>query len=107
MLKELCRHILVNMVGRRQFQCNPHQIERVHRHPGGGIGLVDMAAGRQILAAVEDADVVEAEKTALKDVAALGVPAVDPPGEIQHQLVKDAPEKCPVALAAAYLAVDL
>src|SRR5712691_1349786 len=66
-----------------------------------------MAAGRQRVAAIEDADVVEAEETALEDVAALGVLAVDPPGEIQHQLVEDAPEKSPVALAAAGLPVDL
>ena len=59
-----------------------------------------MAARRQRLAAVEDADIVEAEKTALKDVAALGVLAVDPPGEIQHQLVENAPEKSPIADAA-------
>ena len=48
-------------------------------------------------AAVEDADVVQAEKAALEDVAALRVLAVDPPGEIQHQLVEDAFEERQVA----------
>ena len=46
------------------------------------------------------------EETALEDVAALGVLAIDPPGEIQHQLVEDALEKGAVAVAAT-VAVDL
>ena len=73
------------------------RFERVHRHPGGAVGLVDVAAGRQRLRAVEDADVVEPEKAALEDVAAVGVLAVHPPGEIQHQLVEDAFEEGAVA----------
>ena len=62
-----------------------------------------MPAGGQRRAAVEDADVVEAEEPALKDVAALGVFAVHPPGEVQQQLVKDALEELAVADAAALL----
>ena len=58
-----------------------------------------VAAGRQRRAAVEDADIVEPEKPALEDVAALGVLAVHPPGEIQHQLVEDAFEEMPGRLA--------
>ena len=46
-----------------------------------------------VRAAVEDADVVEAEEAALEDVAALRVLAVDPPGEVQHQLVEHALEE--------------
>jgi hypothetical protein len=51
------------------------------------------AAGRQRRAAVEDADVVEAEEAALEDVVAPRVLAVDPPGEVQQQLVEDALEE--------------
>ena len=65
-----------------------------------------MAAGGQGIAAVEDSDVVEAEKAALKNVHAVGVFAVDPPGEIQKQFVEDADEKSAVAAAVAFL-VDL
>ena len=53
--------------------------------------------------AVEHADVVQSEKAALEDVAAAGVLAVHPPGEIQHQLVENALEKgrspCPFSAA--------
>ena len=63
-------------------------------------------------AAVEHADVVQTEKAALKNVPALLVLAVDPPGEIQQQLVKHAFEKFQVARVfrirfAALLAVHL
>ena len=51
--------------------------------------------------AVEDADVVEAEEAALEDVAPLGVLAVDPPGEVEQQLVEDALEEGAVGRARA------
>src|SRR3989442_7885371 len=66
-----------------------------------------MATGRQLAAAVEDPDVVEPEEATLEHVAALRILAVDPPGEVQHQLVEHALEECQVALAPAMLAVDL
>ena len=58
-------------------------------------------AGGKRLAAVEDADIVETEKAALKNVSALGILAVHPPGEIQQQFLKNPLEKFAVALAAA------
>src|SRR5439155_1841537 len=51
------------------------------------------ASGGERRGAVEDADVVEAEKTALEDVLSLGVLAVHPPGEVQQELVEDALEE--------------
>ena len=53
----------------------------------------------QLHVAVEDADVVEPEEAALEDVVAERVLAVDPPVEVQEQLVEDALEERPVALA--------
>ena len=65
----------------------------VHRHPARAVGLLDVAAGRQRRAAIEHADVVQAEEAALEDVLAFGVLAIHPPGEVQQQLVEDALEK--------------
>ena len=48
-LEELRGDVLVHMVVQRQFQRDPQQVERVHRHPRGAVGLVDVAAGRQRL----------------------------------------------------------
>src|SRR5215467_9241149 len=107
MLEKFGGDILVDVVLERQFERNAHQVQCVHRHPGGAVGLVDVAASRQRRAAVENADIVETEKSALKDIASLDILAVDPPSEIEHQLVKDALEEWSVCVAAVMLAVDL
>ena len=93
MLEKFAGDILVGPVFAGQFQRDRQHIEAIHAHPTGAVGLFDMAAGRQRGAAVEDADIVQAEKPALKDVLALGVFAIDPPGKIQQQLMKHALEK--------------
>ena len=69
-------------------------------HPGRAVRLLQVAAGGQRGAAVEDADVVEAEEAALEDVLAEAVLAVHPPGEVQQQLVERLPEEIEVRLAA-------
>ena len=48
------------------------------------------APSAQRLAAVDDGDVVQAEEAALEDVVALAVDLVDPPGEVDQQLVEAA-----------------
>ena len=66
--------------------------ERVQRHPAGAVGLLERAARGQVRA-VDRADVVEPEEAALEQVRAVGVLAVDPPGEVDEQLVEDARRK--------------
>ena len=58
-----------------------------------------MPAGRQRRAAVEDADVVQPEKPARENVASLGILAVDPPVEIQHQSLEGALQEAQVGPA--------
>src|SRR5690242_17764074 len=55
-----------------------------------------MSAGWQWGTAVEHADVVQAEKASLEDVHAFGILAVDPPGEVQEQLLEHTLEKSAV-----------
>ena len=74
----------------RQLERDAQHVQAVHRHPAGAVGLLDVAAGGQRRAAIEDADVVQAQESALENVVALCVLAVHPPGEIQQQLVKHA-----------------
>src|SRR5207253_2252806 len=50
--------------------------------------------------------VVEAQEATLEDVVALAVLAIDPPGEVQEQLVEDALEERVVG-AAAHTPIDL
>ena len=56
-------YVLTDVVVHRQFQRDPQEIERVHRHRRGAVGLVDMAPGRQRLRAIEHADVVQTQET--------------------------------------------
>src|SRR4051812_24310950 len=64
-----------------QFERNLQHVLAVKRHPRGAVGLVETPAARKRCAAVEDSDVVEAEETALEDVAIISVFAVQPPIE--------------------------
>ena len=71
-----------------------------HRHPRGAVGLLEMSAGRQLGAAIEDADVVEAEETALEHALPEPILAIDPPREIDQELAERALQELDVAFAA-------
>src|ERR1700744_4743401 len=62
-----------------------------------------MAASGQRRAAVEDADVIEPEETAFKEVVAKAVLPVHPPTEVQHQLGKGALKEINVPLSRSTL----
>ena len=70
--------------------------DRVEGHPAGGVGLLQGAAGRQVRT-VDRADVVQAEESALEHVAAARILPVDPPGEVDQQLVEHPAEEVNVA----------
>ncbi len=67
--KNLVAIVLVGVVFARQLQRDRQHVQAEQAHPGGAVGLLEVAAGRQRCAAVEDADVVEPQEAALKDVA--------------------------------------
>ena len=98
-VEELGREFLKDRVADRQLQGDSHQRKGIRRDPGGAVRLIQHRPRRQRLAAIEDADVVEPEKTALEHIAAGHVFAVHPPGEVEHQLVKDALQEDAVAFA--------
>ena len=98
-LEELERHVLVGAVVVGEPQRHLEHVEAELRHPGRAVGLLEHAAARQRRRAVEGADVVEPEEAALEDVVAERVLAVDPPGEVDQQLVEGAGEEVEVAAA--------
>ena len=101
-LPEFAGNVFVGVV----FFCKLHrdcqQIQRVHCHPTGAVGLLDVSAGRKRSAAVEHSDIVQSEKAALEDVHAFGVFAVHPPGEVQQQFVEDAFQELAIPLAVPF-----
>ena len=83
-----------------ELHCEFHHVLAEERHPGGAVGLLEVAAGGERGAAVEDADVVEAEEASFEDVLAEAVLAVHPPGEVQQELVERPLEEVQVRFAA-------
>ena len=99
MLDEFDGHVDVGRLGQRQLYGDLEHVLAEERHPGGAVGLLQVPAGRQRRAAVEDADVVQPQEAALEDVVAGAVLAVHPPGEVEQELVEGALEPVEVALA--------
>ena len=91
----------------RELEGNAHHVQAVHRHPRRAVGLIEISAGWERRAAVEDADVVEAQEAALEDVVAALVLAIHPPREVEQQLDEDLLEKADVARVAALQPVGL
>ena len=100
-LEELGRERLVDAVLLGEFEGDPHQVEAEHPHPAGGVGLFQHGAVGGPHAAVDDRDVVQAEEPSLEDAVALAVDLVDPPGEVDQQLVEALLQPGAVGLARA------
>ena len=102
-LDELEDHLLVDRVVRGELERELQHVLAEEGHPRRAVRLFEVTSGGQRGAAVEHADVVEAEEAALEHVLAEAVLAVDPPGEVQHELVERRPEEIHVHLASQRL----
>src|SRR5271168_1533439 len=97
MLEILHRKVFEDVIFCGQLQRDAHHSQRESRHPGRAVRLVEIGAVRQRGPEVEKSDIVKTQETALKYISSVMVLAIDPPGEVQHQLMKDALQKRPVA----------
>src|SRR5437762_9743670 len=100
MLEELRGHVFVYWIGLREFQRHGKHREAIKSHPRSSVRLLQKSAGRQRFRAVENADVIEPEKTAGEKIVAFGVFAVHPPGEVEQQLLECAFKKSAITLPA-------
>ena len=62
-----------------------------------------MPAHGQWRGTIEEADVVESQEPALENIPAFRILAIDPPGEVQQELLKDPGQKSAIALATEAL----
>src|SRR5262249_40826936 len=62
-----------------------------------------MTPRRKRRAAVEHRDVVQTQESALEDVAAVHILAIDPPREIQHEVIERAAQEIDVPVALSTL----
>src|SRR5262245_21569773 len=102
MLEEFARDVFVGRVLACELQRDCQHVEAVHAHPASCVRLLYVTAGWQGRAAVKDADIVETEEAALKDISALGIFAIHPPSEVEQKFLKDAFQKHSVAHTAAF-----
>src|SRR5450432_577963 len=58
--EELAGHILVGLIFLSKSQGHSQQVEAIHAHPTGAIGLFQVTARRQRRRTVENSDIVEA-----------------------------------------------
>mgnify|MGYP003694360909 CR=1 FL=1 len=98
-LDELEDHVLVDGIVRGELHRELQHVLAEEGHPRRAVRLFEVAAGGKRGAAVEHADVVEAEEAALEHVLAEAVLAVDPPGEVQQELVEGRLEEVHVDFA--------
>ena len=101
MLEKLRSHIFISGIALSQLEGNGQHRVAIKGHPGCAIGLLQKAACGQRLGAVEHTYVVQTQKAAGEKILAANVLAVDPPGEIEEQLLKDPRQVEPVTRAFA------
>ena len=89
----------------RELDRKLQQVLAEESHPRRAVRLLEVAAGGKRSAAIEDADVVQAEEAALEHVLAEAVLAVDPPREVQHELVENQLQEVDVPLTTPALLV--
>src|SRR6266436_8875411 len=89
MLEEFAGDVFISRILFRQLQRDGQHVQAIHTHPTGAVRLFEVASRGEWRGAVKDSDIVEAEKSTLKNVCAVRVLAVHPPGKIQEQLVKN------------------
>src|SRR5262249_4078159 len=76
------RQLLIDCVVRCKLKGNLEHVLAEQGHPGGAVGLLQMSASRQWRTAVEDTDIIEAEKPAFKKAPTKAIFPIDPPAEI-------------------------
>src|SRR5260370_14424593 len=94
---ELDGHLFVERVVGGKLDADLRHVLAEKGYPGGAVCLLQVATGRQICAAVEDADIVQPEETAFKEVLAKAIFSVHPPTEVKHQLGEASLEELDVA----------
>ncbi len=92
-LEKLRGDVLGGRIEARQLDGHGQHHGAVEGHPGGAVGLLQHAAAGQRPRAVEDPDVVQAQEAAGKQVLAAGVLAIDPPGEVDQELLEGGGEE--------------
>src|ERR1043165_1976466 len=88
MLDKLQSEFIKGRITAREIHRDPRHVLAIQRHPGRAVRLFKVSAAGKSIAAIKDPNVIEAEEPSFKDILSESVFAVDPPGEIEDQLVE-------------------
>jgi hypothetical protein len=80
--------------------------EAVKGHPPSTVSLFKDTSRGQWLGTVEQTDIIESQETTLKDVLAIGIFAIDPPGEVEQKLLENSLKEIEI-LASVQLSFNL
>src|SRR5262249_20445621 len=98
--------VLIHRIGHRKLERDSKHPQTIGGHPACSIRLIDSSAGGERCASIENTDIIETKKPSLKNIFAIGIFSIDPPGKIQQEFVKNSFEKRRVLLSRL-LRVDL
>ncbi|KAG9796365.1 Six-hairpin glycosidase, partial [Aureobasidium melanogenum] len=88
------------------FERNVEHAETIKSHPPSAVCLLEDAARGQWLGSVEQTDIVQAEETTLENVFPFVVLSINPPREVEQQLLEDSFEEVQI-LSPIHLPLDL
>src|SRR5260370_28502617 len=100
MLEKFAGDVFVSRIFFGQLESDRQHVQAIHAHPARAVGLFEVASGGERSRAVKDSDVVEPEESALKNIRAVRILAVHPPGKIQKKFVKNFFEESAIGEAA-------
>src|SRR6267378_6078805 len=99
MLEELAGDVFISRIFFRKLECDRQHVQAIQTHPTRAVRLLEVASSGKRRGAVEDCDVVETEESTLKNIRAVRILAVHPPGKIEEQFVKHFFEKSAIGEA--------
>src|SRR5215472_5680113 len=105
MFEEAKSDLLVHRISLSEDQRDFQHVLTIERHPCGSIGLVQVSSGGKFRAAVENTDIVQAEKAAREHIASVRILTVHPPVEVQHQALERAFQEANVSATKLLLNV--
>src|SRR5665213_3337041 len=87
MFKKFSGRVFKSIIYHSDLQCHVHHIKRIHSHPACSVSLLQPVVSGHFNTSVKYADIIQSQKSSLKDIVATGIFPVDPPGKIDDKLM--------------------
>src|SRR2546428_10980887 len=85
--KKFCSGIFKCLIMHGYFQSHVHHIKSIHAHPTRSIGLFQPHISGHLNAPVKNSNIIKAKEATLENIIATGILSVDPPREINNELL--------------------